>query len=185
MTIRGGMIDLVTQFRLLVNDSAATSFTDDRVQQILDRHRSGFYREPLVVTAQQIGAGTVAYYVYQSSRRYLEGTASGTVYFRLYDSLGSVIASGYALDADAGMVTFTADQAGSARYLDGRAFDLYAAAADGWREKAAAQASGYDFRVEGRQYSRSQWFKHCMEMAAHFDSMGGFAQATIERGDMC
>lgn len=185
MAARNGMADLISQFRSLVDDAGTVAFTDDRAQTILDRRRHDFYQDPLAVTSQQTGAGTVAYYVYNSHYQTLEGTASGTAVFRLYDSLGSVISSGYTLDADNGKITFTADQAGSARYLDARSYDLYRAVADGWRERAGQQADGYDFRVEGRAFSRSQWFKHCMDIAASYESMGKPSQAVIERGDMC
>ena len=185
MAARDGMADLIAQFRSLVNDAGSASFTDDRAQQILDRRSQYFYQDALTVAPQQVASGSVAYHVYRSHYTNLEGTASGTVYFRLYDSLGTAITSGYTLDADTGYIRFTANQAGSARYLDGRTFDLYAAVADGWRELATAKSGMYDFRVEGRQYSRSQWFKHCQDMAAYFDALGGFSQAVIERGDMC
>lgn len=194
MAARSGMTSLISQFRSLVDDTGTVAFTDDRAQEILDGNRFDFYQEPLTVTAQQIATGTVNYHVYTSQYKRLEGTASGTTAFRLYDSTGSAIATGYTLDDTNGIIRFTDTQAGSARYLDARSFDLYGAVAMAWRERAAQQADGYDFRVEGRQYSRSQWFKHCMDMAKQFDAMrsnvaGGWGSTTsfgvIERGDMC
>lgn len=190
MALRAGMMSLILQWREMVNDAAGDAFTDTRAQQILDQYRLDFYQEPLTVTAQQIAAGTVGYHVYQSIHQNLEGTASGTVAFRLYDSLGTVITSGYTLDEQRGKLVFTASQAGSARYLDGRSYDLNGAAAAGWRERAAKQASGYDFRVEGRQYSRSQWFNHCMQMANYYEGLRtnqgawGSTAGVIERSDM-
>jgi len=185
MAARDGMTSLIAQFRNLVSDTGTVAFTDDRAQEILDAQRVSFYQQSLAVTAQQIAAGTVVYHTYAGPYRNLEGTASGTAAFRLFDSQGSVIAGGYTLDAQNGRVTFTADQAGSARYLDGRSYDLYGAVADGWREKAGQQAGGYDFRVEGRAYSRSQWFKHCFDMAKQYDLMARPTQAVIERSDTC
>lgn len=185
MAARTGMSSLISQFRNLVADTGTVSFTDDRAQQILDNRRFDFYQQPLVVTAQQIALGTVVYHTYTAPYGNLEGTASGTAAFRLFDSLGSVIASGYTLDAQNGVVVFTANQAGSARYLDGRSYDLYGAVADGWREQAGMKSGSFDFRVEGRAYSRSQWFKHCFEMARNYESMAHPSQAVMERGDMC
>jgi hypothetical protein len=190
MAARSGMTNLISRFRSLVDDAGTAAFTDDRAQAILDGERFDFYQEPLAVTAQQVAAGSVAYHVYTSQYQNLEGTASGTVAFRLYDSLGTVITSGYTFDDQLGRFTFTASQAGSARYLDGRSYDLYGAAAAGWRERAGQQADGYDFRVEGRQFSRSQWFEHCMKMATFYDgqrtSQGrwGSTVGVIERSDM-
>jgi hypothetical protein len=194
VSVRQGMTNLITQVAALVNDTSYSSFTQQRIQEILDSYRFDFYQEPLAVTAQQIAAGTVSYHVYNSQYKRLEGTASGTTAFRLYDSTGSAITSGYTLDANNGIVRFNATQAGSARYLDARSFDLYGAVAAGWRERASQLTDAYDFRVEGRQYSRSQWFKHCMDMAKQYEAMrsnvaGGWGAVTsygvIERGDMC
>lgn len=184
MAARSGMANLIAQFRRLVDDAGTVAFSDDRVQELLDSHRLDFYQASLTVTPQQV-VGSVAYHVFTAPHSNLEGTASGTAAFRLYDSFGSVITSGYTADVGCGVFTFTANQVGSARYLDGRSYDLYGAVADGWRERAAQQASGYDFRVEGRQYSRSQWFKHCADLAGYYDKMARPTQATIERGDMC
>lgn len=184
MAARSGMTSLIGQFRALVDDAGTATFTDDRAQEILDDHRIDFYQDSLVVTPQQVASGSVAYHVYTSAYRYIEGTASGTVAFRLYDSFGTVITSGYTEDMNRGRFVFTADQVGSARYVDGRSYDLYGAVAAGWRQRASAQADGYDFRVEGRQYSRSQWFKHCMDLAKFYESEARSTQAVIERGDM-
>ncbi len=46
-------------------------------------------------------------------------------------------------------------------------YDLYAAAADVWEEKAAGLAEDYDFEADGGRYTRSQAYKHYMRMAAH------------------
>jgi hypothetical protein len=187
------MTNLLEQFAAMVADTEFSSFTTQRAQDILDRHRLDVYQEPLSWTAQQVATGSVVYHVFTSQHRNLEGTASGTVAFRLYDSQGTAVTTGYTLDESNGIVRFTANQGGSARYIDARSYDLYGAVADGWRERAGQQAGGYDFRVEGRSYNRSQWFEHCMSMAAQYDSLktgaSGWGYTTsrgvIERGDMC
>lgn len=190
MAARAGMTNLIARWRSLVHDTGTVAFSDDRAQEILDGVRLDFYRESLTVTPQQVGSGSVGYHVYTAPYRNLEGTASGTVAFRLYDSLGTVITSGYTLDEQLGRFVFSASQAGSARYLDGRSYDLYGAAAAGWRELAGMRAEAYSFRVEGRAYSRSDWFKHCMTMAEYYEGLRsdvgrwGSTVGVIERGDM-
>jgi len=186
MAARTGMSSLISQFRNLVADTGTVSFTDDRAQQILDNRRFDFYQQPLVVTAQEI-EGTVQYFTYAVGYKFLEGTATVGA-FRLYDSTGEEMGAGlttYEPDFNRGVIVFDEDQRGSARYLDGRSYDLYGAVADGWREKAGMQSGSFDFRVEGRAYSRSQWFKHCFEMARNYESMAHPSQAVMERGDMC
>lgn len=46
-------------------------------------------------------------------------------------------------------------------------YDLNAIAAEVWREKAALAADGFDFTAEGASFTRSQFFRHCMKMAAY------------------
>jgi hypothetical protein len=49
-------------------------------------------------------------------------------------------------------------------------YDLNAAAADVWQEKAAGVANLYDFEADGGKYSRSQVIKQAMEMARFYRS---------------
>lgn len=46
------------------------------------------------------------------------------------------------------------------------AWDLFGAAAEGWRLKAGKIAGGYDFAMEGASWSRSQAYEHAIQMAA-------------------
>lgn len=182
MSARSGMTTLINQFRSLVGNAGTAVFTEDRVQEILDNHRIEFYQNQLIITPQEVN-NTVVYKVYNSQYTNLEGTASGSVAFRLYDANGSAITNGFTFDAQRGTFTFDTNQAGSVRYLDSRSYDLYGAVADGWREYAGQLANHYDFRVEGRAYNRSQLFTHCAEMASYYDSLAKPSSAVIERGD--
>jgi hypothetical protein len=49
-------------------------------------------------------------------------------------------------------------------------YDLNAAAADIWSEKAAAVAALYDFSADGGNYSRSQMYKMYQEQARYYRS---------------
>lgn len=49
-------------------------------------------------------------------------------------------------------------------------YDLHAAAADIWQEKAATLASGFDFSTEGQSFSKSQAYEQAMKMARYHDS---------------
>lgn len=46
-------------------------------------------------------------------------------------------------------------------------YDLHAAAADIWDEKAGKLADKFDFSADGGQYSRSQGYKQALEMAKY------------------
>lgn len=182
MAARTGMAELITAWRAMVGAVGTATISDDRAQQILDNARYDFYQEPLQAQPLTIGSGTVVYKVFASPYTNLEGTASGTVAFRLYDSFGTAWTPD-TLDMQRGVFRFNADQRGSARYLDGRSYDLNGAAADGWRELAGLYASYYDFKQEGRAFTRSQWFAHCREMAGSFDGQRTARQIQIARGD--
>jgi len=46
-------------------------------------------------------------------------------------------------------------------------YDLHAAAADVWQEKAAAVVADFDFAADGAKYSRSQKYQQMMQMVRH------------------
>lgn len=81
--------------------------------------------------------------------------------------------NGMVSDAD---IQLIADDAGLIVDADGNGpldtgyattYDLNAVAAEVWREKAASAADGFDFTAEGASFTRSQFFRHCMKMAAY------------------
>lgn len=47
-------------------------------------------------------------------------------------------------------------------------YDLHAAAADIWQEKAGALAGHYDFDADGARFARSQAHEHALTMARHY-----------------
>lgn len=47
-------------------------------------------------------------------------------------------------------------------------YDLNAAAAEGWRWKAAAASSCVDVSTDGTSLRRAQVYEHCLAMAAHY-----------------
>lgn len=48
-------------------------------------------------------------------------------------------------------------------------YDLNAAAAEGWRWKAAQVAGRYSFASDGQQFSRSEFIAHCFQMSSQYD----------------
>ena len=49
-------------------------------------------------------------------------------------------------------------------------YDLNAAAAEGWRWKAARAAERFSFSADGASYNRDQIYQHCMEQAKRYSS---------------
>jgi hypothetical protein len=143
------------------------------------------YRAELSPIPVNIG-GTTQYLTHLVGARDLETVASGTAYWQVWDANGGTIgtASYGTPDYQTGIVTFTTDTKGSARYLDARSFDLYAAAAHGWREWAGAKAHLYKFSADGASYDRNQWFDHCMAMSVQYDRMATMGGASMQVSHM-
>ena len=52
-------------------------------------------------------------------------------------------------------------------------YDLYAAAAEGWRWKAGKVSNAFDFSTDQQSFDRSQMYDHCMKQAAFYDARAG------------
>ena len=209
MTARTGMLPLIELVRgftdagTVTTIGTATYWSDDQVQTRLDRYRHVVRDAELEyeTTYALTGDGSTSYLVAMLPDAnsidksgwavFLESEA-GTVLaspFRVYSSLGSAIGtSSYSVDYMAGRVTFGADQAGSVWLGYARSYNVYLAAADIWREKAAMYAKGFDFKVEDHQIKGSQPYKQMLEMAEYYEELGtngptGSGYLTIVRTD--
>ena len=181
---RSGMSNLITRWRRMVDDAGTAVWSDDQAQGLLDDHRVTIYGDRLDSIAQDTGA-SVTYKVYHSRYGNMEELSSGSEVWRLFYAQGSTIGTAaYTADYQSGVVSFTADQMGSARYLDFRAYDLAGAAADAWRERAGLQAGRFDFEADGGSFKRSQWFDHCMKMATMYDQQRVTTVTTLLRSDV-
>ena len=60
-------------------------------------------------------------------------------------------------------------------------YSLYAAAAEGWRWKAAKVAGDFDFMADRDKYDRSQVHAHCLAMSAEFANREA-GQVTVNTG---
>lgn len=169
MAVRSGMADLIVSWRLLVNDAGTATWSNQQAQDILDEHQTRVWREPLEMEKTYTSGTSYVYKVYHSRYRNLE--AGGSAYFQVEDSAGSQRGTAdFTADYIRGVVTMTADQVGTALYLSGYAYDLHGAAADGWRQQAGNVAGYYSFEADGHRLSRSDWFKHCIQMASLMDA---------------
>jgi len=165
---RAGMANLLARLRRLVDDSNSSTWDDDELQDVLDRHSIRVQRERLEMEKTLVSASDYEYKIYHS--RYGNYEEGGTATFNIEGADGTQRGTGdYSVDYIRGVVTMTADQQGSALYLTGRSYDLNAGAADCWREKATTVVSRYDVRADGHSLSRSQYMRQCLDMAKEFD----------------
>ena len=184
---RDGMSELITTLRGMGNAGTAdytaagtTWWGDDQIQAVLDRHRAelnNVYASPI----PRMVNGSAQYLDYYVGSGNLEG---GTVYFAVENGVGVAYGTAlYSVDYARGIITFAADNAGGAVSITGRSYDLNAAAADLWRQKASSVASAYDFRTDNHSMSRSQMMKQYLMMAEMYEGMGGVTANKIERND--
>lgn len=186
MAARTGMTSLIARWRQLVDDKGTVTWSNDEAQVILDQCRREFWNEALVPVSNH-ALGTATYFVYKAPVGNLEVETSGTTAWHVFASSGTTYGTAdYTLDGVTGTLTFSTDQRGSARYFNGRSYDLYKAAAMGWEQKASLSASLYDFQADGGRFSRSQWFDHCMALKAQYEAQasGGLTFSFMVRTDL-
>ncbi len=196
MAARSGMAEIITQVRQLASVGTAdytaagstTFWSDDQLQTILDRVRVELWREPVQAIPILNTGGTTEYKEYRINRTWLEQTTGGTAIFFLTNTAGSVIGTAnYTVDYTYGRVTFGTTQAGSIRYVTGRSYDVYEAAARVWESKSAHVADQFDFSADGASFHNSQRVKHYMSMAQLMrgqSNSGGLTHARMERDDV-
>jgi hypothetical protein len=181
------MADLIETARVLA-DAGTADWTlgtvvywgDDEVQRVLDRHRMDVFRHELSAM-QTYEGGTVVYKDYYAGFGNIE---SGTAVFGLETAAGSAVGTAnYSFDHARGKAVFTADQAGSAYFLNGRRYDVNAAAADIWRVKAANVAKLFNFSTDGHRIDRGELRKYYLEMCAEFEAQSEIFNVKIVRDD--
>ncbi len=188
---RTGQHELIARLRGMTQAGTAdytvagvTYWNDDQLAVQLDAYAVDLRLRPMLPLTEYEG-GTARYFEYRIGYGDLEGPESGSVYFAVRDDYGSAIGTAdYTVDTVRGVVRFVADQGGSARYFTGRAYNLNASAAGVWREKAASVAQAYSFSADNHRFSRSDMFKHYMEMARYYGSFSGIQAVIVQRADM-
>lgn len=184
MTARSGMNDLIDELRTLCAAGASdytvgatTYWSDDQLQTILDRYRTDikFYE---LAPIEEYASGAYVYKDYPIPYKYIEQSVD--VLDMQGDAYGTAL---YSVDYDRGMVSFVADTGGAAVYINAAVYDLYRAAADVWRQKAAHVASRYDVKTDNQTLTRSQLMKQALEMAQLYDGMAGPQTVQVYRGD--
>jgi hypothetical protein len=168
------MSTLLLELRGMTNSSTSdytigtvSYWSDDHLQTVLDRNRVDLYRsdtEPI----SSYNNGTVEYKLYNIGYGHLE---QGTDYFEIENSAGTTVGTAnYTPDYNTGLVTFTADQGGTAYLFTGRSYDIYKAAAEIWRQKGAYFATQFDISSDNHSMRRSQIMKQCIDMASFYEA---------------
>lgn len=126
-----------------------------------------------------IAGGSIEYKRYESMNKNFEDGVT------IQDGVGGAIAGTlYTENAMEGFITFTADQAGSARHITGYVYNVNKAAAELWRKKAAHYAGRFDFSTDNHSFKKSQLVQQALDMAKFYDSQGGIVTVEGWRDDV-
>lgn len=182
MTVRTGMQTLIDTVRGYANAGTAewtvetessyiSYWSDVEIQRVLDRHRIDIVHQDMQPILSYSG-GSVIYLTYDLGYGNVE---SGTAVFKIEDVSGTI--GGWTMDYARGIATFSSNTSGSTYYWTGNTYDLYGAAADIWRMKAANVARMVNFSTDGHSINRGDLRKSYLEMADYFAGMSPFGAA--------
>ncbi len=162
MAVRTSMADLIARVRLLISDPAGTSqvFSDQEIQDTLDRHRSDVrYRE--LASAKTIAPGGAVSYL-----DYYADVGNWEADEKLYDGAYNQLTPATA-DRLSGHWTFASNQMPPVLIV-GKYYDVYAAAADLVEAWAAKEKLSFDFDADGQAFKRSQKVQMLLAMAREY-----------------
>ena len=194
MTARTGLVDIITELRTLTEagtadytiGTATAYWTDDHLQDILDRHAYETDNAPMLMVPTR-KAGGYSYTDYYIGRSWIEQEAAGTSVFKITDNTGATIGTAlYTVDYNVGEVSFVADQGAAIAYMvTCVSYDINAAAAEVWRKKAAHYASAYDFSTDNHSVKRSQLMTQAQQMVNYYLGLSneGASNIPLERSD--
>jgi hypothetical protein len=185
MAVRDGMANLILRLRSAA-DAGSADYTvngvaywqSEHLQDRLDMYRTDLYGVPLQSIVDVGSGGTAQYFTYRSPYSNLEESTAtgGTIIWKVVDGVGSVLGTAlYTVEYVPGVIRFTNDTLGTALYLWGRSYNVAAAAAEVWRNKAAHVASAYDWSSDNQSFKRSKLMDHYREMAKFWDAEGGIS----------
>jgi hypothetical protein len=191
MAARTSMSDLLLTLRGLTaagtaeyTVGTASYWTDQQLQDVLDRHVYAVRSEELQPLETMEAGGSISYYDYQSPRRFFETTSGGTARFVVQDETYTTIGTAsWTADYPRGRVTFGTTTAGKSRYLIGYSYDLNSAAADVWSQKAAHYVTAYDVSTDNHSLKRSQIIANCLTMAKAYAAGAQIYTVSIDRSD--
>lgn len=176
MPARNGMLDLIERVRVLCDAGTAehsvqgvSYYSDEHIQERLDRQRMDVYRVPLTAQTEYSG-GTAIYKRYYFPTADVERADSGTAAWLVEDYAGSAIGTAsYTAYYDAQYIEFTTNTQGSAYYLTYREYDVERTAAHIWREKAAFVANRIqEISTDNHTIKRGDLRKLYLENAQYF-----------------
>ena len=192
MTARTGMATVIATLRSWTEAGSAdysvagvTYWDDESLQAVLDRYRTDSRRASLQLVPEVNESNVSIYQDYYFDGGHWEEAGGGTAVWVVENSLGANIGTAdYAVNYQAGHIRFTSDTAGSAYYLSGRQYDLYRAASEVWRRKAAHVAGRIDWKSDNHDIKASQLSKQYLAMAVSYEQQAPARFSRMRRVDI-
>lgn len=191
MAARAGMVALIAELRSMTDTASAETtvngtayWTDDQLQDILDEIGSDVVDDRLI-PAPLYYNGVYEYrryYLRQGLPLWFEGAATSGA-FEVVDSLGVAPAFVYTFNSKRRLIEFAENTLGKDYFLRARAFNLYAAAAEVWLQKASHRTALVDFKAGNNQIYEDQEWQHCMKMHSFYKRKTGFRAVPMRRVD--
>ena len=169
-TLRGYANASQSDYTLVGSGGTVTYFSDQQLQDILDRNREAFiYENVEAQTPYLVAGGSHEWKVYDIGKQNIERTTGGTAIFYLQDSAGTVVdSSEYSVDYHNGIVTFGTNTEGKPYYATGASYDVYGAASDVWTMKANNVAVSFDFATDNHNIKRSQVYAQYIQQSEYY-----------------
>lgn len=180
MTARAGMATLITELRQTTfagtadfTLGATAYWSDDQLQTALDRTQQTLDFAPTDVHVKTVSAAAFyTDYAFKGYGRWFEENTVSSTAFVVRDQSGNAQGTAnYSVNYQARVVQFnggTVSTGGSAYYIDAKVYDLYAAAADVWGQKAAYLQQMTDWQSDNHRVAASQQIKHALSMQAFY-----------------
>lgn len=178
--VRPGMPNLISRVRGLISDPAGSNqvFTDEEYQDALDPTREEVRYARLEPLESRAPGGAVTYLIFRAPHGDWEEDE------QLVDGSYNVLTPSEA-DRVNGRWTFASEPTGAVVLLVGKTYDLNAAAAEMLVRWSATQKFEYTFSPGKGNYTRSQKFQQCMQMADAFRARARVRAICAERRDVC
>lgn len=197
MSVRSSMSDLISLVRDLIADPAGPTqqFSDQRVQDALDRSRDDVYQEELRWPNEIVNAAStdnMAKYVYAdfySCHKYWESDATlqgylSSAYWKVLTPVASEPLVGHWQFQTSIFTTGTAPGQLPPVYITGKIYDPYRVAADLLEMWAAVWARRYDFTGSGQTLNRSQAAAMMLTQAKQYRRQQRIRTSKMVRSDM-
>lgn len=169
---RSSMAGLIAHLRSLTSAATddvyngVTYWTDDQLQAALDRTRY-LVRDIALTEKPYYSAGALNYTEHQFPVAVNWWTED---LYRVHDALGyDVPSADYTVDGKRGIVTFDVNPDRQQYYIDVWLYDMNAAAADVWEQKASHRFDFINMKAGvNHRFDFAQEYQHCVDMARKF-----------------